>query len=389
VAVRIETASVHGPTGEAEEDEDLSASAQLVNDGSEPVSLDLSFRIDGSEVGRTAGALDPGASASFSLPAGRLTAGGHDLTVVVGVDDGSSSSQVEQGVSFTIAPPPPPTVEIGPVHLQPHTNVEHEAGHAWSDEKVGVSVHVHNTGQRPVQAVVVLNLGGHSESHDVHLGPGEDKTVSSDAGPFPAGEHTISASVSTETSSQSVLLGESSATLSVQEPTGGWHPVNVQIILHDFRQRPLEGRAIFVEFTGMDAHKAGGAETVDGTTSSGGILTRPGITIPPKGALKIIAVSTGAADEPIENTIPYHLADGQTDLSITANQESAKAKVTAKSVEGVKDKLSAEMHAGLEIEVVSVDGKVGSEHEESHEFEHEVEWEVLYGRPSFQITIGG
>jgi hypothetical protein len=388
MAVRIDQSSVQGTLGEAQEGDNLTASANLVNDGTDPVKVSLSFQIDGTEAARTDGSIDAGASGQFSMPVGQLTVGGHTLGVVVGVDDGSSSAQVDHTAPFTVTALPLPTAEVGSIHIQPHSNVEHPAGHAWSNEKVRVSVLVHNTGTRPLSAEVLLDIGGHVDKQEVQLAAGEQKWVSSDGGPFAVGVHQITASASTEASNQSVLLGSANGTLTVSEPTAGWHPVNVQIVLHDFRQRPMDGRAIFVEFTGMDSTKAGGAETVEGTAASGGILSRPQITIPPRGAVRIMAVSTGAADEPIENTAPYHLADGQNDLSITANQEASTAKVTAKSIQGVRDKLSAEMSAGVEIEVLSVGGKMGAEHEESQQFEQDVEWDVRYGRPSFAITVG-
>jgi hypothetical protein len=391
MSVDIATISVQGASGRAEESEDLAGYAHLANHGSARVSLTVQFHIDNREAGQTTGDLEPGAENWFSAPVGHLAAGGHDLKVLVGIDDGQSSSQADNGISFTVEAmaAPAPSVDLPEIHLQPHTNVEHPAGHAWSNEQVRVSVLVHNKGMQVLDTAIAVDIGGRYLTHNLQLAAGAQEWVSDDVGPFQVGDHVITATASTETVGESVLLATKTATLTVSEPTAGWQPKNVQVVLHDFRGRPLSGRAVFLEFYGMDGAQAGGAETVQGTTTTGGVLTRPGITIPPRGTIHIMAVSTGQADEPIENTAPYHLADGEADLSVTADQESKEAKITAKSIQGVKDKLSGEMSAGLEIEVLSIGGKVGSEHEESQEFETEVEWEVRYGRPSFKIAIGG
>jgi hypothetical protein len=102
-----------------------------------------------------------------------------------------------------------------------------------------------------------------------------------------------------------------------------------------------------------------------------------------------MAVSTEQPDEPIEHTKTYHLADGQTALVATADQDAGDATIKAKTLQGVKDKLSSEVSAGVEIEVLSVGGKVAGEHEESREYETEVEWHVRYGLPSFTVTVEG
>ena len=391
MSVRIESASVQGAGGEPSEGEELTAYAQVANEGAEQANLNLHFHIDGSELGTVNGTVDPGGNVWLSASIGHLTAGGHELRAVADVDDGQSSSQADNGISFMVAapaPPPNPTVQVGEIHFQPHTNVEHPAGHAWSNEQVQVSVLLHNTGTVDVNPTVTVSGGGQVATATVELPVGAQQWAVVNLGPFPAGAQEITATASAETQSQSVLLGHNTATLTVTDPATGYAPTNVQVTLHDFRGRPMEGRAVFLQFYGMDGTEAGGAETVDGTTTSGGVLTRPGITIPPRGTVRIMAVSTGEADEPIEASATYHLADGQHDLAVTAEQESSTAKVTATSLSGVRDQLSGEMHAGLEIEVLTIGGSVATQHEESQQHSTAVEWEVRYGRPSFRITVG-
>jgi hypothetical protein len=208
--------------------------------------------------------------------------------------------------------------------------------------------------------------------------------VQQDFEPLAAGTHTFTAQATTETDTQSVLLGHTQGTLTVAAPNANYGHCNVQFTLHDFRGHPMSGRAVFVQFLGMDGSVADGAETVQGTATTAGILTLANVMMPQRGSLRVMAVSTGQADEPIEGTHPYHLAEGQTDLQLTAEQDYTDVKVTATDIRGVREQLSTEASAGLEIEVLSIGGKVATEQEQSRQHSEAVEWVVRVGRSSFK-----
>lgn len=387
MSVTITQVSVHGADGAPSAGEDLTAYAEVTNGGGETARIGLNFTLDAQSVGTQQAELMPGASQWVQAHIGQLASGGHDLNVVGAVDDGRSSSQAEGGTTFEVAAPATPHVTIGQPQIRPHSNVEHHAGTAWTDERIGVWVEITNSGSTHLTATVwVSEDGGQSGQHQLTLGPSESQWVQQDFEPMAAGQHTVTASASTETANQSVVLGHSQAVVTISAPTSNFHRCNVQLTVHDFRGKPMVGRSVFVQFLGMDNSVADGAETVQGSTASSGVLTQANVMVPDRGSMHVMAVSNGQPDEPVEGTVRYHLAAGQTDIGYTVVQDHSDQKVKARSLQGVKNKLTAEGHAGLEIEVLSIGGSVGSEDETSREFETEVEWEVRVGRPSFAFT---
>lgn len=389
MTVSISQPSVQGESGSTNAGEALTAWAQLSNDGEGPVSLEIDFKIDGQSQGGLSGYLDGGQSDWFQSAVGQLAEGGHELEVVVGVDDGQSSSQVDTGFSFSVgaAADTTPTIDVGEVHIQPHSNVEHDPGEAWVGERLRLSVALFNTGQQAATVSVTFDAGsGGSATETVDVAAGAEEWVSTDIEPLEAGTHTITVTASTETDTASVLLGTKEGSVTVTDANAGWRPVNVQVTLHDFRNRPMDGRAVFLSFYGMDGDDAGGAETVEGTATEAGVLTSPGIMIPPRGSMRIMAVSTGEADEPIESTVRYRLTEGQDDLGFTAVQRAQPRTIRARNMQAVRDQLAAEVNAGIEIEVISIGGSVATESETTQEYETEVEWEVRYGQPAFEVT---
>lgn len=387
MSVTISQVSVHGADAAPSAGEDLTAYAELTNAGGDTARVEVTFTVDAQTVGTQQAELMAGASQWVQVHLGQLASGGHDLNVVGAVDDGVSSSQAEGGTTFHVAEPAAPHATIGTPQIRPHSNVEHHAGTAWTGERIGVWVEITNSGTAHMTAAVWISEdGGQSGQHQVTLGPGESQWVQQDFEPLAAGQHTVTATASTETANQSIVLGHSQAVVVVSEPTGSYRRCNVQLTVHDFRGKPMVGRSVFVQFLGMDNSVADGAETVQGAITSSGVLTQAGVMVPDRGSMHVMAVSNGQPDEPVESTVRYHLAAGQTDIGYTVVQDHTDQKIKARSLAGVKDKLTAEGHAGLEIEVLSIGGSVGTESETSREFETEVEWEVRVGRPSFTFT---
>jgi hypothetical protein len=392
MTITIAQVSVHGANGEPAANEDLTVYAELTNDADQAARVELTFNVDHQPVG-TAHAEVPACGSQWASAAiGHVAAGGHDLQVVGAVEDGNSSSQVDNGLSFQVAAAaapatPTPTAAVGEIHIRPHSNVEHPAGQAWPDERVNVAVSLTNTGTEPLHATVYISSdSGANGTEQVTLAAGEQQWVQHDFDPLPVGAHTFTAQATTETDSQSVVLGHGQGTLTVVAANAGYHRSNVQLTLRDFRGQPMSGRAVFVQFLGMDGSVADGAETVQGTATTSGVLTLPNINMPPRGSMRVMAVSTGQADQPIEGVVPYHIADGQNDLQYTADQDHSDIQVTATDMQGVRDQVSAEMGASVELEVLTIDGKAATEHERSAEHSTAVQWTVRVGRPTFTFA---
>lgn len=387
MSVTITQLSVHGADGVPAADEELTAYAELSNDADQTAQVELTFAVDSQDVGTVHAELVAGSSQWAQLPIGQLTAGAHDLHARGAVDDGMSSSETDNGISFEVAAPAPPTATIGGLQIQPHSNVDHPAGEAWTDERIGVRAEITNTGQARLHATVWLSdETGQYGSQEVTLGPGEQQSVHHDFDPLPVGTHTFTVQATTETHNQSVLLGHVQGTLAVSAPTGNYRHCNVQLALRDFRGQPMSGRAVFVQFLAMDGSVAEGAETVEHTTTTSGVLTLPNTMMPARGSMRVMAVSTGQPDAWIEGIVPYHVPDGQTDLQYVAEQFGSEAHVTATDIKGVREQLSAEFGAGVDIEVIKINGKVAATEEVSHQYSTAVSWDVRVGRQSFTFT---
>ena len=222
-------------------------------------------------------------------------------------------------------------------------------------------------------------------TQNVTVATGDQQWVQQDADAQEAGAHSFEVWASMDTADQSVIVGNDTATLTVTAANDGWRPIDVQLTLHDFRGQPMAGRAIFVQFMGQDGENAGGAETVEGTSTSGGVWTGADVSIPPRGTMRVMAVSTGEADELIEGSTRYRIRDGENALGFTVSQAHEDATITARSMAAVREQLSTEVSAGLEIEVLSIGGSVATESEQTREFETSVEWKVRYGRNTFEF----
>jgi hypothetical protein len=392
MAVLVNNISVSAAGGGARTGEELTAYAELANDGGDTAEVQVDFLVDGQHRGTAGGHITAGGSQWFSVGIGQLSAGGHEIEANAAVEADQQSTQVTNGMSFTVegaAAPEQPNVTVGELQLQAHSNVEHGHNQAWEGERIRASVQLTNRGGHRIDAAVWLSDGaGHDANLTAAIEPGASEWVSHDFDALAAGQHTFQAHASTETDTQSVVLGSSQATLTVTAASSNFRRVNFQLGVNNFRGRPMAGRMIFVQFLGTDGSVADGAETVSGAVPTAGILTQPNISIPSRGQVRVMAVSTGGADEPIESNHPYHLADGQTELGLTANQRSDTATYHARSLQGVRDQLSASGHAGIEIEVLSIGGEVGTEHEESREFETSVDWNVRYGLGAFDFVDG-
>jgi len=388
MTITITQLSVHGAGGEPAAGEELTAYAELTNDADHSARVEVTVAVDHQDIGTSHAEVAACGSEWVHVALGHLTSGGHDLAVRGAVDDGMSSAEVHNGSSFHVAAPAAPTATLGPLTIRAHSNVEHPAGQAWTGERIGVWVEITNTGSRQLHtSVSVTNDSGQGGSHEVTLEPNQQQWVQQDFDALAAGTHTFTAQAAAETENQSVILAHAQGTLTVTAATAGYAHCNVQLALRDFQGRPMGGRAAFVQFLGMDGTVADGAETVQGTATTGGVLTLPQVMMSPRGSMRVMAVSTGEADQPVEGVVPYHLAEHQTDLQYTAEQEHADLRVTATDMQGVRSQLSSEVSAGVQIEVLSIGGKVATEDERSRQHTEAVEWVVRIGRPSFTFTV--
>lgn len=394
MSVSVNEVSIQDDNGRREAGP-MTAYAELVNSGETQARVTITFSIDGVARGDESVELSPGESRWVSAQVGEVHAGGHELEAMAAIDDGMSSSQASNGLSFHVDAPAPhiPQVSIGQLMVRPRTNVTHADGTAWTGEPIGMWVSVKNDDASPAEVHVSFRVdSGEWHSETVTVPAGADTWVQHDLPAQEAGAHTFEVWASMETDQQSILVGSDTATLDVLEGNTSFRPIDVQLTLHDFRGRPLQGRAIFVQFFGQEGDVAGGAETVEGTMASSGVWTSPNASIPPRGTMTVMAVSMGetadAATEPIEGSVRYQLADSDTALGFTARQAFEERTITARSLRAVREQLSAEMNAGIEIEVISIGGSMATESEETHEFETSVEWKVRYGRPAFEFEAG-
>lgn len=385
--VTINEVSIQSADGTIDSGESLTAYAQLANGGDTDANVTVTFNIDGSVRGDAATIqLTPGDVQWVQSVVGEIDAGGHDLEVSAAIDDGMSSSHASNGLSFAVAASVPqiPHVELGQFVVRAHSNVEHDAGEAWVGEPIGMWVEVSNRSDVAADVEVSFNVdGGEWVTQTVSLAPGDSRWIQQDADAQAEGVHTFQVWASMDAADQSVLVGNDTATLTVAAANDGWRPIDVQLTLHDFRGQPMSGRAIFVQFIGQDGDNAGGAETVEGTATSGGVWTGADIAVPPRGTMRVMAVSTGEAAELIEGSTRYRIPDTDDALGFTVQQAFEEATFTARSMAAVRQQLSTEVSAGLEIEVLSIGGSVATEDEVSREYESSVEWKVRYGRNTF------
>jgi hypothetical protein len=388
MTITITQLSVHGANGAPAAGEDLTAYAELTNDAAEPAAVEVTVAIDNQDMGTSHAQVPAVGSEWVQVPLGHLSSGGHDIALRGAVDDGTSSSEVHDGNSFQVAAPPAPTATLGELTIRAHSNVEHPVGQAWTDERIGVWVEITNTGSAQLHtSVSITNDSGHGGSHDVTLAPNQQQWLQQDFDALVVGTHTFTAQATAETENQSAILAHTQGTLTVTAANAGYAHCNVQLALRDFQGRPMGGRAAFVQFLGMDGTVADGAETVQGTATTGGVLTLPQVMMSPRGSMRVTAVSTGEAEQLVEGVVPYHLAEHQTDLQFTAEQDHADVRVTATDMQGVRNQLSSEVSAGVEIEVISIGGKVATADETSRQHSEAVEWVVRIGRPSFTFTV--
>ena len=389
--VTINQVSIQSDNGTLESGEALTAWAELANTGNTEAHATVTFTIDGTARGDTTIDLSPNDTQWVQVAVGEVAAGGHDLGASAAVDDGMSSSMANNGISFTVdaAQARQPQVEIGQLMVRPHTNVEHADGTAWTGDTIGMWVQVRNGDDSPADVVVSFRVdGGEWESETVSVTAGGEVWAQHDAPAQSVGSHTFEVWASMDTENQSLVVGSDTASLNVVEGNASFQPIDVQLTLHDFRGRPLEGRAIFTRFHGQEGGIAGGAETVEGAMTSSGVWTSPNASIPPQGTMTVMAVSVGGAEEasePIEGSVRYRIQEGQTALGFTVKQGFRESTVTARSLRGVREQLSTELNAGIEIEVISIGGSAATESEETREFETSVEWKVRFGTTSFEF----
>jgi hypothetical protein len=155
MSVTINQVSIQSDTGTIEAGESLTAWAELNNDGDTQARATVTFTIDSSTRGDATIDLSPNDTQWVQAVVGELSAGGHELEATAAIDDGMSSSQASNGISFNVGAGAggggthQPQVEIGQLAVRPHTNVEHEDGTAWTGESIGMWVKFRNADSTP------------------------------------------------------------------------------------------------------------------------------------------------------------------------------------------------------------------------------------------------
>ncbi len=171
----------------------------------EPLVVDGSFNLSNGDVGQAQIQLDAGATEWLSWQSSSLPAGGVDASVTLSGEVGMTSELfAETGLSFEVhsqvdVGPIIPLVEIDVLALQPHSNVDHDDGTAWSDDEIRASVHVMNHGEASgAITVTIWSSDGQSHVAETELQASQDQWFSFEMQPHVAGTHEIYAAVSWE-----------------------------------------------------------------------------------------------------------------------------------------------------------------------------------------------
>lgn len=364
--------------------------AQCASEHDQQLVVDGSFSLSNGDEGVVQVALGPGDSEWLSWQSSPLPAGGYDSTVTLSGELESSSALFDStGMSFEVVVPAPvtPSVEVVALALQPHTNVEHDDGTAWSDDPVRASAHVANRGgdTGPVQ-VTIWSSDGQAQTFDTELAAGEERWFSAELSALPAGSHQVSAAVVWEAESSSEVLSQLSRDLAVTDRGPGWIIANVQVRVNDFRGEPLRGYRVFLRFIGMDGSDYYGGETVEASEAEHGVLTCPGIHLQPEGTAQVMAVSEGDPRPLLEGQEGYRLAEGDTNLAFTATQGVTERTYSAHTAAEVGTAVTSEFSAGVEIEIIEIGGSVATEQSRSRTYGEAEEWKVRVGLTNLAIT---
>jgi hypothetical protein len=297
---------------------------------------------------------------------------------------------------------------------------QHPDGICAFDSAVVLSAECTNNGEHATGAFrVKFTLDGHTEHHvDIHgLAPGEAQWAQWRHDPLAEGDHQLYVMLdsadrvheSDETDNSythhfSVLPGVAacrSVSFEAETITGhvdphgaaqhGWHQVDVSFVIKDPKGSPIRGYRFFSQFFGPEGEESqGGQDVGDSALNAAGILTRPNVWLKSQGTVRLMGVAdmdSGREPGPmLEGVARYTVAAGATSIGFDVDQGKEVVTVTASSSQEASEKVSAEGHAGIEIEIVSLGGSVGSEHGTSHTDGQEIQYQVTLGTPALAMT---
>src|SRR6266508_220784 len=171
----------------------------------------------------------------------------------------------------------------------------------------------------------------------------------------------------------------------------GWHQVDVSFVIKDPKGSPIRGYRFFSQFFGPEGQESYGGEDVgDSQMNAAGILTRPNVWLQPEGTVRLMGVADmDAGHQPgpmLEGVARYKVAAGATSIGFDVDQGKEVVTVTATSSREASEKVTAEGHAGIQIEILELGGSVGSEHGTSRTQGQEIQYQVTLGTPALTVT---
>jgi len=390
--VEITSFNVHPPEGADHLEAGHCATiwAQITNQHMEQLTVHSNFDMGAAGGGSTEVPLGPGESQWIHWTSQPLTSGGYESSLVIGGELENSSEQFDQtGMSFEVHEPEEvvPAAEVSLV-LQPHTNMDHDEGTALADEAIAASAQVRNTGNtRATMMLTIWSSAGHQQNIEVTLDPGADEWHTLEIPALGVGSFEVHAAATWTGADANHELARATRQLVTKELAKDWIEGSVQIVISGYDGHPLRGYRVFTKFTGFDKEVAFGGEFVEASESDNGLVTLTGIKIPKRGTIHVMAVSEGEPKPMLEGQLLYpRLADGDTTPGFHAQQDVNHVTIQARNQAEFSEKLSMEVEAGLEIEILSIGGSEATEHARSRTYSEAVAWQVRVGRSNLKIT---
>lgn len=296
----------------------------------------------------------------------------------------------------------------------------HPNGVCAFDSAIVFSAEATNSGDRNTGAFSArFVIDGH-EAHNeqVHdLSPGASQWVQWRHNPLHEGEHSIYIAFdptdrvhesdeadNTYTYPFHVEAGHASChtvTMEAETVTGhvdphgaaqhGWHQIDVSFVIKDPKGAPIRGYRFFSQFFGQEGQETeGGQHVSDSAMNAAGILTRPNVWLQNEGTVRLMGVADmdggGTPGPVLEGVARYHLANGATSLGFDVQQGSEVVTVTASNQHEASEKVTAEGHAGIQIEILELGGSVGTEHGTTHTEGRQLQYQVTLGTSALNLT---
>jgi hypothetical protein len=194
-----------------------------------------------------------------------------------------------------------------------------------------------------------------------------------------------------EADAHSMTFEAETITADVDHAAAGWKQIDVNFVISDAQGLPIRGYNFFAEFWGpQDEHTSGGDTVDDSELTTSGLLRCPDIWLKPEGTVRLTGVVS--ADGPheagplLEGVRTYKLAEGATSLRFEVTQGRSEIEVEASSAREASEKVTAEGHAGITIEVLEIGGSVGTESGTSHTVGRSIRYKVILGTPALTLT---